>query len=289
MKQWLGGCFCVLLSGLALAAPGTATKRVVEASTLVTGMIVIAPDGSVSSHAVDQPEKLTPEIKAFIDRAIATWRFVPVVINGQAVTARTQMHLRLIAAKAEDGHYTVRAGGASFTGANADDSVHMDASHPRRVQPKYPSEALQARVGGTVYLLLKVGRQGQVLDAAAEQVNLTSWGSERQMAGLRHAFAEASVLAAMRWTYAVPTTGPDVDAPYWVARVPVTFQIQRPGSRSDGFDSYGHWQPYVRGPQEIVPWLDSRQLAADAVDTTPAGSVLPLAPGPQLATPVSGG
>lgn len=59
MKQWLGGCFCVLLSGLALAAPGTATKRVVEASTLVTGMIVIAPDGSVRSHAVDQPEKLT--------------------------------------------------------------------------------------------------------------------------------------------------------------------------------------------------------------------------------------
>lgn len=289
MKRWLSGCCCVLMCGVALAAPGTTNQQVVESSMLLTGTVAIAPDGSVRSHAVDHPEKLSPTIRAFVDKTVSAWKFVPVVVAGQPVTAQTRMHLRLIADPAAGGNYAVHVGGVSFTGGDPDEYVHRDADAAHRVAPKYPQEALHARAGGTVYLAVRIGRQGRVLDAAAEQVNLTVLGSARQMADLRRAFAKASVSAAMHWTYAVPTSGPHVGDPYWIARVPVSFTIGRMAARPAAGGEYGRWQPYVRGPREVVPWLQAPRLAADAVDTTPDGSVLTPGQGPQLVTGVAGG
>jgi hypothetical protein len=97
MKHWLPGCWCVLLCGTAVAAPGAGNQPVVESSMLLTGTVVIAPDGSVRGHAIDQPDKVPSAIRAFVDKAVAAWKFAPVVIDGQPVTAQAQMHLRLIA------------------------------------------------------------------------------------------------------------------------------------------------------------------------------------------------
>ena len=70
MKGWLMGCICALVSGLASATPAAADTPV-EASMLVTGAVVIAPDGSVRSHTLDQAEKLSPMIVSFIDKAVS--------------------------------------------------------------------------------------------------------------------------------------------------------------------------------------------------------------------------
>ncbi len=111
MKGWLMGCICALVSGLALATPAAADTPV-EASMLVTGAVVIAPDGSVRSHTLDQAEKLSPMIVSFIDKAASVWKFVPVVVDGEAAThARRCLSLRLIAEAAEHGNFVVRVGG----------------------------------------------------------------------------------------------------------------------------------------------------------------------------------
>ncbi len=286
MKRWLLVFCSALVSVVAFAAPAPAGKRVVEASMLVTGSIVIAPDGSVRSYGVDKPDKLAPTISSLIDETVRAWKFVPVVMDGRPVTAQTKMHLRLIGASTADGNYALRVAGASFTGDMPAEYEQSDDKAFRRLPPRYPVGALRAGVGATVYLVVKVGSQGQVLDAAAEQVNLDTLGTVRQMAGLRDAFAKASVSAALRWTYPPPTSGVVSGDAYVVVRVPVTFTVSRSGARP--VDDYGRWHTYVRGPREVVPWLDVTQLAADGVDTVPDGSVLLLGQGPKLATPVSG-
>lgn len=54
MRRRLIGLFCALLSGAALAAgPGGVRKRI-QASMLLTGTIVVAPDGSVRSYLIDK-------------------------------------------------------------------------------------------------------------------------------------------------------------------------------------------------------------------------------------------
>ena len=103
------------------------------------------------------------------------------------------------------------------------------------------------------------------------------------MAGLRDAFAKASVAAARLWTYPPANSVLHPDDSYLIARVPVTFSINQPRARAD--DDYGRWQPYVAGPREVVPWLHAAQSATDGVDTAPQRSVLPLGQGPQVASP----
>lgn len=286
MKRCLLGWFFALVSGVALASGG-ATDPSVEASMLVTGTIVIAPDGSVRSHAVDQSDKISPAINAFIDKAVSAWKFVPVLVDGKPVTTQTKMHLRLIADPAEHGDFVVHVSGASF--GNGVPGEHVSMSPDHRIAPRYPPDAVRARVGGTVYVVLKIGRQGQVLDAAAEQVNLTARGTDEQMTRLRRLLAKAALSAADRWTFNVPTTGPHMGDAYWVARVPVAFHLYSMGERRVDRDEYGKWQPYVPGPREIVPWLAAEQLAAGSADTTPDGSVTQLGQGPQLVSPLSGG
>lgn len=289
MKPWLLSCLCVVAFGLASAAQAAPQRPMVEASMLITGTIMIAPDGSVRSHAIDHPEKVPVTIREFVGNAIAAWKFEPIMVDGKPVVAHTNMNMRLVIDPVAHGSYALRVGGVSFAGGDPSQDLQVDNTANRRYAPQYPSDALRAFAGGTVYLLLKVGRQGQVLDAAAEQVNLTVWGSPEKMAKLRAKFANAALLAAQQWTYIPPTTGPSVDRPYWYARVPVEFRLSWKGRTPSDEDEYGHWQPYVRGPQESVPWDDVPQLAADAVDTTSGGSVLPLAQGPQLTIPPSGG
>ena len=290
MKHWLLGCLCVLVGGVAFAALAAVDRPVVESSMLLTGTIVIAPDGSVRSHTIDQPEKVPSAIRAFADKAMAAWKFVPAVIDGHPGVAQAKVHLRLIADPTADGSYVVRVGGVSFEGdGDSSENLQENVAVSRLHAPQYPFDALRAHTGGTVFLLLRVGRQGEVLDAAAEQVNLTAQGPAWEMAKLRGQFARASLVAVKRWRFVAPTTGQLADKPYWYARVPVTFALRSPGHPPPtDEDEYGQWQPYVRGPREVVPWLNVPQLTAGAVDTTPDGSVLALGQGPKFATPVSG-
>lgn len=280
MKRWLIGLFCVLLSGFALAAGPAAVRKRVQASMLLTGTIVVAPDGSVGSYAIDKAEKLPPVVTGVIAKSIPRWKFEPVLLNGKPVAAKTKMSLRLVARPVGDDSYSIGIGGAQFGQNVPGESI----TYKEPVRPVYPPQAARDHVSGTVYLLLRVGREGRVQEAEAEQVNLMVVDSDKGMERWRKVLADSALAAARRWTFNLPTSGEHMNDKYWVARVPVMYGL-RPVNEND---DYGKWQPYVPGPKQPVPWIDDPQLLSGNADALPDGGIYPLNSGLHLTKPAGG-
>jgi 1-deoxy-D-xylulose 5-phosphate reductoisomerase len=282
MKRWLPGLLCMVLSGAALAAalaaaPDAASKRV-QASMLVNGMIEVAPDGSVAQYALDHPEKLPPAVKGLLAKAIPTWKFEPVAVDGKPMIAKAAMSLRIVAKPLGDGNYSIAVAATHFGDRNNDQAIKSVQRRP----PAYPPATIRERVTGTVYLALRVDAAGKVADAAAEQVDLGEIGSDPQMKQWRDRLAWVSVATARRWTFSPAT---DAASPYRVVRVPVTFNL-----RVNGYSTrvgYGQWNVYVPGPVQLIPWLDNK-LMSGGVDALPDGDIDQVGHGLRLLTPIKG-
>jgi hypothetical protein len=282
MKRLLLGLICILLGHVVLASGADAVRKQAQASMLVMGSIDVAPDGSVQSYAIDHADKLPPVVVELLDKNVPTWKFEPVCVDGKPVLATAKMSLRIVARRSDDHHFSAGIVGAQF---GQDHEVATDSiSYKTREQPHYPAMAVENRVSGTVYLLLRVGRQGQVEDAATEQVNLGVYASEVDMERFRSVLATAALKASEQWTFNVPTTGKHVTDDYWVARVPVNFSL----SADRKPDLYGQWQSYVPGPRQLVPWIEKGRLMAGDADATPAGGIYQLEQGLHLTTSLGG-
>jgi TonB family protein len=282
MKRFLIGLFCALLSVAALAAgPGEVRKRV-QASMLLTGKIVVAPDGNVRSYAVDQAEKLPPAVAGLIANNVPRWKFEPTLLDGKPVAAEAKMSFRVVAEPVDGGKFSMGISGAEFGQGKPGESI----SYNKRVRVIYPPEAAQARVSGTVYLVLRVGRQGQVVDVVAQQVNMRVLASDSELERWRQVLARSAMRAARQWTFNPPTSGKWVDADYWVARVPVNFNLRTPGMPKE--ESYGQWQEYVPGPRQPIPWFDKEQMASTSADALPDGDIRQVDQGLRLTSPLNG-
>ncbi|KQZ79674.1 energy transducer TonB [Rhodanobacter sp. Root561] len=279
MKRFLIGLSCALLSVAALATGPTALRKRMQASMLLTGTIVVAPDGSVRSHIIDQVEKVPPDVISLVEGNVRQWKFEPVLVNGAPVAAEAKMSFRVVARPVGDDKFSIGINGAQFGQGNPGESI----SFRNRVNPIYPTVAAQARVSGTVYLLLRVGRQGQVLDVVAEQVNMGVLDSEFQLQRWRPVLAKAATSAAKRWTFNLPTSGAAVDDDEWFARVPVNF-----GSGPPTADDYGKWETYIPGPRQPISWFDKEQRISSSADAAPDGAITQADRGLHLLTPLDG-
>ncbi len=281
MRRWHLVGILVALVGLATTAVADNVRKTAEGSMLVTGSVEVNPDGTLHGYSLDQAEKLPPEVVGVIGKSIATWEFK---LSGAARdVVKAKMNLRVVAKPAGNGKYLVGVAGSSFgdTGENTPSITAKD-----RIQPTYPRMAMESRVSGTVYLLLRVGRDGTVEDAIAEQVNLEQYATPLVMEKLRNAFAKASLDAARHWTYNVPTTGATANDPYWVVRVPVNYYLNFNGSDIVKH-SYGQWDAYIPGPRQTAPWIN-KELASQLPDATPDGSLATGNSPIQLATQLGG-
>jgi hypothetical protein len=281
-KQWVVGLAAVAMTGLALAAgPGAARKRA-EASMLVTGDIMVAPDGSVTGYTLDKQEKIPQEVTGLVARAAPKWRFEPVMQDGHAVAAKAHMNIRLVAQHAtEDSDtYVIHIASASFGDYGAGGESMTYAS---RTPPSYPRDAATAGVQGTVYLLLRVGRDGKVADVAVEQVNLGVAGSDNELKAWRKVLSAPAARVAKDWTFNLPTKGAHMNDPEYVTRVPVIFRLNR-NERPD--DLYGTWQGYVPGPKESITWAKDDGKSADAL---PDNGLYLVNSGLKLTTPLDNG
>ena len=260
------------------------TKQVVWASTVITGSITVSPYGSVRSYALDHPQELSRGIVDVLARNVPEWKFKPYTVDGKAVAATATMGVRLVARKLDHGNYAIRVGGAWF-GKGADTSAKPLG---RRVPPRYPEEALQNRVSGSVYLVAKISREGRVLDVAAQQVDLRLLAPEAMMRRWRKCLADAARKAVRQWDFPPSAAGTMASAPYRVVRVPIHFELDFQGQGS-AHRGYGEWESYVPGPINLVPWLSPRQLAGGSPDAMPAGAIEQLGTEPlQLQTSLSG-
>lgn len=270
--------FVCAWASAAIAGGPRAVRKQVQASMQVTGVIDIEADGRVSGYRIDRPEKLSPDLIRLLETAVASWKFQPVLEAGRAVAVSTRVGVRLLAKPADDGAYDVSIRNASFESGD-------DGYSPRSVllgAPRYPRDLAQRGAAGTVYLVLKVGRQGQVEEAIAEQVNLRVVANEAQMTRMRDQFAQSALRAARGWTFSPPVAGPEVDASHWSLRVPVDFVLgEKPA------DQYGRWIGYVPGPRQSIPWANEDDDFKAAPDAMMAGNFYSSRnTGPRLLTPL---
>ena len=282
MRRLLLGLFCVLLSSVTLAAGPNAVRKRAQASMLVTGVVEVAPDGSVHEYAIDQSDKLPPVVVDLIRKNVPAWTFGPVLVNGQPVVAKAKMSLRIVAKRIDDQHESIGIAGAQF--GQEDDDATEHVSYKEHPAPRYPNLSLRAHVSGTVYVLARIDRQGQVADVAVEQVNLGVYASDNEMAEFRKDLAKASLAAVRQWTFNTPTHGKGIARDYWVARIPINYSV-------NGYTpvaKYGQWQAYVPGPSEFVPWAHTDTLLAGSADATPDGSIQQIDQGLHLKTQLGG-
>lgn len=262
------------------AASGLATvRKQVESTMLVEGTIDLDSQGRVEHYTLEHQEALPPAIVKMLARVLPQWRFEPVEVDGQATAVRSDMSLRLVAKKLDNGNFAVEIRGAHFGQDKPGESV----SSAKLLPPRYPQVAVEMGAGGTVYLVLKIARDGRVQEAIAEQVNLRIIANERAMATLRTLLADAALKAAKRWTFTPPTRGEEVDAAFWSVRVPVDFFLMDDRRPKDH-----EWHAYVPGPRQPIPWRDDTSLSS-AADALGAGGVYPLDTGLRLLTALDPG
>jgi hypothetical protein len=275
--MWL---WLIIFSCLALAGTGPgAVRKQIESTMLVTGTIDVKPDGHVSTYSLDQVDKLPPGIVELVDGVVPAWTFEPVLVDGRHISARAAMTLRIVAKKLEDQSYSIGIRSASFGEGGLGQGVRAD----KMEAPAYPTIAAKSGVAGTVYVVLRVGRDGRVHDAFAEQVNLKIVAGERQMDGWRGLLAHSALAAAKRWSFIPPIAGNSTDE-FWFARVPVAYDLE-----SGRLPKYGQWETYVPGPRQVAPWLDHDEVAHAGIDASVAGTVSQVGKGLRLLTPLQAG
>lgn len=243
---WIG----LLLAGCsAMAAAGDQQIKVMQqASMLVAGTLDIEPDGSVSGYALERTNTLPKAVAELASKTLPQWRFDPVLQEGKPVKARATMRLQFIGNQIDNTHYAVGLGGADFMLTK--DSAGEVVSMKQMKAPSYPRDMLDANVTGTVYLALRIDRQGHVTDAIAEQVNLGRQSTPELMAHWRAALAGPTLQTAKGWTFNTPTSGDSANDTSWTVIVPVAYvysDVQK-----------GDWDVYVPGPKQAIPWSNGK-------------------------------
>lgn len=281
--NWIAGT--LLLAALALpatvAAQGVAAvRKQVEMSMILTGKVSIAADGRVSGLQVDQEGEVPAPVAQLVRDAVPRWNFDPLPAGAPAATVDTPMTLRVVlrpSPEQGEDRFVLRIASAAFGDIAAEEMPRMVSAPP----PRFPQDALSARMPATVYLVVRVGRDGRVADAFAEQVNLFALGTQQQMDRFRQQFVGTSLAAVKRWRFAPPTRGQDVDADSWQVRVPVdfVFNTQRPKP--------GAWQVYVPGPRQRASW--AREAADHGVDAVAGTGPQPVGRGRRLLSGFEGG
>jgi hypothetical protein len=243
-KAALSAMFAV--AGVAWAAQNS---TVLEMSA--DGEIRIAPDGHVTDYKLKST--LSPTIAALVDRNVRSWRFEPIVVDGNPVAAKTALHLGL---KAEptgsEDKYTIRI---------ADVRFGEPQRNARIRPPRYPEEAVRAGLGARVLLYVHLDETGKVVEASPRQTNLNARpSSEVEAKHWRDLFEKASISAAKNWKYDLSETinGKPIGT---TAIVPLVFSVKNGPIRNAGS---GEWQAYLPGPVRPAPWLKPEQLAGNA-------------------------
>lgn len=285
MKRFLLSCATIALACvLAVPAHAQATRAVrkqVEATMLVTGTVDIAPDGRLVAHKLDQPEKLPGYAASLVERAVPALRFEP--IEGETRPVRAKMTLRLVATSETDGDMRVAIGSAHFGEDQAEPGPGDLRAHTRG-RMTYPPAAAEIGGKGIVYLLLRIGRDGTVQEAVAEQVNLTALGGARDMAAIRRSLTSAAIRDVTRgWRFAPPAEGESARRDYWVARLTVEYRFE-----DDPIAPYGQWSAYHPGERSPLPAWAAPTPPGFSPDALLAGEFAPEASRVRLVTPVGG-
>lgn len=265
------GMFAV--AGLASAQEPTGVAEMgdlrnqVVGSMRLTGTLAVGADGTITGYAIDHSKKVPPEVLRHVARYVPRWR----VVKKDGGAGNKRFSVRVMATPRGDGYFALSLIGASIMEKQRpEEEIVADG---RLKRPSYPRSLGQIGVSGTVYVAVKVRRDGEVEDLVTEQVNLNFVGSPAEVAKARADFAGHTAAAARQWKFRFPEAGPYAGQPYLVVRVPVQYIMKQ-------FD-YAQWEYYVPGPRRLVPWVQEDGMALGAGE---AGVPQVLGMGPRMET-----
>lgn len=237
------GLTCFMAAAVAHVASGKA-PAVLELAA--DGEIQIATDGHVSDYRLKST--LAPAVADLVDRNVRGWKFEPILVNGVPVLAKTAMHLSLQAVPVDGNeNYSVKV-------------VHISFGDPKLIgggkPPRYPEDAVHARLGAKVMLAMRLDATGKVIDVQPYQTSLAARASsEVEAERWRRVFERAAIAAAKTWQYDVSEVinGKPIGTS---VMAPIDFYIQN-GSQSPPEG----WKAYAPGPVHPAPWMDNGKLA----------------------------
>ena len=269
---------CVL--ALAMAAPlhaGDAPKAKVEPieqlmTMRVEGDIAVDDTGKVMAYHVDTA--LEPAMRAMIDKAVATWSFLPPTVDGKAAKAKSDMRITLAGRKVDAG-YEVSIDNVVFYDAAQEDlalkrAIPADAPLPKdppvemsivEMKPKikYPRGF---HVNGRVNVQMLINLDGTLAQAQVSQCSLYfAKGLEVQ---LRRACQtmEDNILAAVRtWKFKVDTHGRTPTPADLTGTLPVDYLMQGDDARIIASGEPGQWRVEARTRYREGEWLRDERFA----------------------------
>ena len=147
-------------------------------------------------------------------------------------------------------------------------------------------------VSGEVFLVLQIGRDGHVTQAAARQVNLYRLTDDP--AHFRKILARASLKAARSWQFKIPTVGPEAAKQHWLVQVPVNYTLEnRPRDACGAIPCSRQyaWRAYVPGPVRDIPWSHdgTEDASRSGTDAVAGGAIFTRDNRFVLQTPLAGG
>ena len=244
--------FVLFLLAAAVVPCSASTRADPNLEMNADGEIQITPEGNVSDYRLQS--QLAPAVASLVDQQVRKWHFVPVLVDGKAVVAKSAMHLQLTAVPLGDEKYQLEVGDVRFGEPKA--QSHL-------TPPRYPELAIHARVGAKVLLYIKLDDNGKVIDAQVYQTSLDARASsEMEAEKYRKMFEAASMHAALTWQYDLTETinGKKVGT---VAMVPFVYSLKGGGLQPV---KDGQWKAYLPGPVHEVPWAPvAKSLSATAL------------------------
>lgn len=226
-----------LLLGLLLALAPLATASGFDEvhAARAFGSITIDERGAVLDVVLDAG-KLGDEVDAGLVEQIRGWRFEPVLEQGQPTQARLRLTADLLAFRKRGTPGRALAVSRAWLVEQTDgpEAGPRRESAPPIAQPAYPRDAATMGIGADVVVLVRMGENGKVADAAVASLMLT--GERAGVPRLRERqaamFARSATEVAGRWRFPwakageilkVPVryTPPGFDGRRWVRAFPV--------------------------------------------------------------------
>ena len=277
---WMG-LVCLLATGVAWGGENKAAQQI-EASLDVSGSLTVDDTGKVTSHTIDHPEQLSPGVVDLVAKTIPTLHFKPVLQDGQPHAVVAKMNLVLVASHVDPQNVSIRIKSARFI--ESEPPVDQRITIKTRASDGAIGYALiSAGVAATVYVAVRIDRNGRVMDAQAQQVNLRAAASDRQMRRWREELARATVATIRKYTFAIPTAGPHADDAEFTGMLPVILRIDNPEP-----PKYGQWQSYVPGPRQPIAWYGDEDDTRSS-EAVPPGTFAQAGTALKLLTPLGDG
>lgn len=262
-----------LLALCAFAALAGRHDKQVEASMLVTGELVVAPDGTVKSYKLDRADALPPDTRKLLAKLVPGWELDVAKADGSPLQspATVRMSVQLVARPIAGVDDQVRV--------TIQDTAFWDPKAPVEVEakealtpPAYPPFAARSGVSGIVYVVLRLNPDGTVAETHVERVDMTVLSDAKTLRKFSKVLAEAAVGASKQWTFDIAPERLAHPEPVAV-RVPIAFKLADAGKQTPKAE-YGRWQAYVPGPYAPIPW---QNRTADGGDVE--GGIGAMVPG----------